>query len=83
VSAERARLAGALHDLPVDAAPSQANFLWMRARGLSGEELAGRLARLGVIVLPGAALGDPDHVRVQVQDEVASSRLLGALASAT
>jgi histidinol-phosphate/aromatic aminotransferase/cobyric acid decarboxylase-like protein len=46
---------------------------------MSGEELAGRLARRGVIVLPGAALGDAEHVRVQVQDEVASARLLAAL----
>ncbi|MCW3066535.1 MAG: aminotransferase class [Solirubrobacterales bacterium] len=82
VAVERDRLLDALHDLPLDAAPSQANVLWLRAAGLSGEELAGRLGRLAVIVLPGSALGDPDHVRVQVQDAAATDRLLTAVRTA-
>jgi histidinol-phosphate aminotransferase len=82
VAAERTRLHDALHDLPVDAAPSQANVLWLRATGLSGDELAGRLGRLGVIVLPGSALGDAEHVRVQVQDAHGTDRLLNALRTA-
>ena len=81
IAAQRARVVEQLRDLPVDAAPSQTNFLWLRARGLSGEELAGGLARLGVIVLPGSALGDADHVRAQLFDQVTTERLLGALRS--
>jgi histidinol-phosphate aminotransferase len=82
VAAERTRLLDALHDLPVDAEPSQANVLWLRAAGVSGDDLAARLGRLGVIVLPGSILGDADHVRVHVQDQAAGDRLLAALATA-
>jgi histidinol-phosphate aminotransferase len=82
VATERKRLLDALHDLPVDAAPSQANVLWLRAAGLPGDELAARLGRVGVIVLPGSILGDADHVRAQVCDAAASDRLLAALATA-
>jgi histidinol-phosphate aminotransferase len=82
VARQRIRLLDALHDVPVDAAPSQSNVLWLRAAGLSGDELAARLGRLAVIVLPGSALGDADHVRVQVQDDAATDRLLTALRAA-
>jgi histidinol-phosphate aminotransferase len=50
VAVERARLLDALHDLPVDAAPSEANVLWLRPTGLTGGELAMRLQRSGVLV---------------------------------
>ena len=43
VVAERARLADALADLNLDAAPSQTNTLWVSAPGIEGEELAARL----------------------------------------
>lgn len=82
VIAERARLLERLHELPVDVSPSEANVLWLRATGLSGAELAARLRHGGVIVFDGARVGDPDHVRVTVQDRRASERLLDALAGA-
>ena len=60
---ERARLLEALRELPVDVTPSQANFVWLAADGLSGLELASRLSKEGVIVAPGGPLGADDHVR--------------------
>ena len=42
---QRARLLHALHDLPVDAPESQANFVWLQRAGLTGAELTARLER--------------------------------------
>ena len=77
---ERAHLAEALGELPVDVSDSQANFLWISARSMSGNELANRLRERGVIVAPGGPLGEDQHVRATVRDEAASTRLLKALA---
>ena len=41
-SSSASALPSALHDLPVDATDSQANFVWLRAPGLSGAALAQR-----------------------------------------
>ena len=79
VSTERRRLLEALRELPVDAADSQANLLWLRAAGMSGAELAARLRDQAVLVAPGGALGAEDHVRVAVTDARATDRLLSAL----
>jgi histidinol-phosphate aminotransferase len=80
---QRTRILRALHELPVDAPDSQANFLWLRAPGLTGAELAGRLERAGVLVAHGGALGDEEHVRAAIRGGAAAERLLTALASAT
>jgi histidinol-phosphate aminotransferase len=82
VVVERRRLLDELASLPVDATPSQANVLWLRAPGLRGLELADRLRRGGVIVAPGAAVGADEHVRAAVQSRPASERLVEALRSA-
>lgn len=82
VQRERGRLADALASSPFDAAPSQANVLWLRLPGVSGRELADRLRRDAVLVAPGTDWGDADHVRVQIQSPAASDRLLAALARA-
>lgn len=82
VAAERDRLLEALAELPVDTAPSEANVVWLRARGRSGAELAERLRRSGVLVLPGERVGDPDHVRATIQSRDATDRLLDALRAA-
>lgn len=79
---QRARVLRALHDMPVDAADSQANFVWLRAAGLTGAELAGRMERAGVIVAHGGALGDEDHVRAALRGPAATDRLLAALEGA-
>ncbi len=82
VAIERARLLDALHDLPVDASPSEANVLWLRPTGLSGGELAMRLQRSGVLVTSGIGVGDEHHVRVTLQSAPATDRLLDALRTA-
>ena len=79
---QRSRLLTALHDLPVDAAESQANFVWLHAPGLTGADLAGRLERAGVLVAPGGPLGADDHVRAAIRGGAATERLLSALTQA-
>jgi len=83
VRSERRRILDALHDLPVDAPDSQANFVWLSATGLSGAELTGRLERAGIVVAPGGPLGADDHVRATVRSASATDRLLEALRTAT
>jgi len=79
VIAERTRLADALADLNVDAAPSQTNTLWMSAPGIEGEELAKRLDHLALKVKAGATFGATDHIRVQVRDQATSDRFIQTL----
>ncbi len=76
---ERSHLVDSLRELPVDVSDSQANFLWISARDMSGNELANRLRERGVIVAPGGPFGEEQHVRATVRDEAASGRLLKAL----
>jgi histidinol-phosphate aminotransferase len=76
---QRRRVLDALHDLPVDAPESQANFVWLRAPGLTGAELAARLEQNGVIVAPGGPLGADDHVRASIRGPAGAERLLSAL----
>jgi histidinol-phosphate aminotransferase len=80
---QRTRLLRALHDLPVDAPDSQANFVWLHASGLTGAQLTGALEKAGVIVAPGGPLGADDHVRASIRGAAATDRLLAALATAT
>jgi histidinol-phosphate aminotransferase len=79
---QRERVLAALHDLPVDAPHSQANFVWLHAAGMSGAELAGRLERAGVLVAAGGPLGADDHVRASIRGAAAADRLLSALTQA-
>jgi histidinol-phosphate aminotransferase len=79
VSEQRAKLLAELPDLGVHAAPSQANFLWMKVDGISGADLAARLERERVLVAPGGPLGADDHVRAAVRGPNETSRLLLAL----
>ena len=80
---QRERVLHELHDLPVDAPESEANFVWLHAAGLTGAELAARLEDAGVLVAPGGPLGADDHVRAAIRGAAASERLLAGLASAT
>ncbi|HEX2414038.1 MAG TPA: aminotransferase class I/II-fold pyridoxal phosphate-dependent enzyme [Thermoleophilaceae bacterium] len=79
VARERARLLDGLREMAIDAAPSQANFIWLAADGITGALLAQRLRDQGVIVAPGGPLGADDHVRATVRDEAATDRLVRAL----
>jgi len=78
---QRGRIERELHDLPVDAPESQANFVWLHAGGLTGSQLAGHLRNEGVTVAPGGPLGADDHVRASIRGAVATERLLAALRS--
>src|SRR5204862_2538932 len=79
VSEQRSQLLAALADLGVEAAPSQANFVWMKVEGISGADLAARLEHERVLVAPGGPLGAHDHVRAAVRGPNETSRLLLAL----
>jgi histidinol-phosphate aminotransferase len=79
VSRERGRLLEALGSMAVKAHPSQANFVWLCAEGISGSELTGRLRAQGVIVAAGGPLGADDHVRATVRNAGATDRLISGL----
>jgi histidinol-phosphate aminotransferase len=79
VARERKVLTEQLRELGADVSDSQANFLWIRIRDLSGDQLANGLRRQGVIVAPGGPLGEDHHIRAAVRNEAASNRLLSAI----
>ena len=79
---ERSRLMDGLSTLPVTAEPSQANFVWLSAEGVTGLALANALRKENVVVAPGGPLGDDEHVRATVRDAAATDRLLAALRAA-
>jgi histidinol-phosphate aminotransferase len=78
VARERKVLTEQLRELGADVTDSQANFLWIRVRDLSGDQLANGLRKQGVIVAPGGPLGEDHHIRAAVRNEAASNRLLSA-----
>jgi histidinol-phosphate aminotransferase len=82
VIAQRRRLERELHGLPVQANPSQANFLWLTMSGMNGAQLAAHLESEGVLVAPGGPLGEDDHVRVTIRGAAATERLLDGLRTA-
>jgi histidinol-phosphate aminotransferase len=79
VIAQRKRILAALPGLPVDAPPSQGNFVWLSSPGRNATHLSAQLKEEGVIVAPGGPLGASDHVRVSVRGAAATERLLAAL----
>jgi histidinol-phosphate aminotransferase len=80
---QRTRLLDELHDLPVDAPDSEANFVWLHAAGLNAAQLAAGMEEAKVLVAPGAPLGADDHVRASIRGRAATDRLLRALREAT
>jgi histidinol-phosphate aminotransferase len=79
ISAERVAVTAGLRERGFDVTDSQANFVWAAHSSVEGDELAARLARTGVLVAGGAALGEPRHVRIGLRNAAASERLLGAI----
>jgi histidinol-phosphate aminotransferase len=79
---QRETLSSALQERGFQVANSEANFLWAAHPAFTGGELAGQLAKSGVLVAAGAPLGEPSHVRITVRDQAASERLLSALDAA-
>jgi len=82
VSRERARVVEGLRQLGADVNGSQANFVWVRAPGMTGDALAQALRRQGVIVAPGGPLGAEDHIRAAVLHQAATDRLIRAYETA-
>jgi histidinol-phosphate aminotransferase len=76
---QRARLREAIEGLPVEMPESQANFVWLRAEGMNGEELAAGLEQARVRVAAGGPLGDELYVRAAVRGASATDRLIWAL----
>jgi histidinol-phosphate aminotransferase len=83
IRSERPRLAAALAERGFDVADSQANFLWVAHSELQGDELAARLAQIGVLVATGSALGEPHHLRIALRSAAATDRLLNAIDKVT
>src|SRR5436305_6687094 len=83
VVSQRNRVLRELHELPVDAPESEANFVWLHAAGLTGAQLAAGMEQARVIVAPGGPLGADDHVRASIRGTAATDRLLRALREAT
>jgi histidinol-phosphate aminotransferase len=77
---QRRRVDDALPELALEATQSEAHFIWLRVNGMTSMELAAALQRAGVVVFPGSALGDPEHVRVSLKSGAATDRLLSVLA---
>jgi histidinol-phosphate aminotransferase len=76
---ERPQLIDGLRERGFDVADSQANFVWAAHPSISGGELAAQLARAGILVAEGDALGEPHHVRIAIYKAAATTRLLAAL----
>ncbi len=79
VSRERKSVTAGLRERGFDVSDSQANFVWAAHPAIEGGELSARLARAGILVAGGDALGEPHHVRVSLRDSTATERLLGAV----
>ena len=63
----------------LEAPRSQAHFVWMRVSGMTSMQLAAAFQRAGVVVFPGSALGDAEHVRISLKSAAATDRLLAVL----
>jgi histidinol-phosphate aminotransferase len=79
---QRERIREALEDMPIEMPASQASFVWLRAEGMNGDELAGRLEQSRIRVAPGGPLGDERFVRAAIRDGAATDRLVWALREA-
>ena len=79
IAQERPLLTEALRSRGFEVTDSQANFLWAAHSSLQGGEVAARLARAGVLVAAGDALGEPRHVRIAIRGASASQRLLSTI----
>jgi histidinol-phosphate aminotransferase len=80
VTAQRRRVDDALSQLGLEAPRSEAHFVWMRVSGMTSLQLAAAFQRAGVVVFPGSALGDAEHVRISLKSGLATDHLLAVLA---
>jgi histidinol-phosphate aminotransferase len=80
---ERPRLIAALREHGFEVSDSQANFVWAAHPTLPGGELATHLARTGILIAAGDALGEPRHARIAVHSPAATDRLINAIEKLT
>jgi histidinol-phosphate aminotransferase len=69
-----------LRELGLVSAESEANFTWIALGDADEAEVVQSLARAGVAVRPGAALGGPGHLRVTYGTRAENERFLAAIA---
>jgi len=79
---ERLWMEEQLGELGLDVADSQANFCWVSLADRDEAEVVGGLARAGVAVRPGKALGGPGFLRVSYGTRADNERFIEALARA-
>jgi histidinol-phosphate aminotransferase len=77
--AERLRVEEALRGLGLRTSHSQANFSWVDLGEADEGEVVAGLAERRVAVRPGAALGDPGHIRVTYGTAAENDRFLAGL----
>ena len=72
IKATRGRLNRALADIGYTVYPSEANFLWVKPRGISAGELFASLRRQGILIrhFPGARTGDFVRISVGTDREI-------------
>ncbi|MCL6440119.1 MAG: histidinol-phosphate transaminase [Thermoleophilum sp.] len=79
---EREHVVGELRARGLRVADSQANFCWVELGGRDDRTICDELARRGVIVRAGSALGGPGHLRVTFGTRAENDRFLAALDAA-
>lgn len=77
--AERIRVEGALHEMGLTTAETQANFSWIDLGDAEEAEVVAGLAERRIAVRPGTPLGDPGHLRVTFGTAAENDRFLAAL----
>jgi histidinol-phosphate aminotransferase len=76
---ERVFVEGALREMGFSTADSQTNFAWMELGDLDEGEVVESLAKAGVAVRPGTALGNPGCLRVSYGAREENERFLAAM----
>ena len=76
---ERVHVESELADRGLDTTDSQANFSWVALGDRDEDEVVDGLARQGVIVRAGSALGEPGRLRVTYGTRQENDRFLSAL----
>jgi histidinol-phosphate aminotransferase len=72
-----------LRGMGLQTADSEANFSWVALGDADEDEVLASLARAGVAVRPGKALGGPGHLRITYGTRPENQRLVEALREAT
>ncbi len=78
--AERLRVEGALREMGLSTAETEANFSWVDLGDADEAEVVAGLAERSIAVRPGTPLGDPGHIRVTYGTSAENDRFLAGLA---